>query len=235
MRFLYCTTFTALVFTALLNGQTSAYQSADGNTSIFLDNAKANLIFNVSDTKFDLGYLHEGAGKSWLYGFDLNGKPSSDFATIFQKSKTPPAAGGSISLGRHKPFSQSLDQQNETTHLRDDWALVQFTYTRSIFDAAGSSTAEPQQQHFDGYRGLAAYDALVNAPGATMLLGIASGIQRSNNVDQLKQATIITPLLQSATGITAFEAAQETSGYVGAYRKYLGAPIYTEGSSVGRL
>jgi len=228
MKFAYCTTFTALAFTALLRGQTSAYQSAEGNTSIFLDNAKANMVFNVSDTKFDLGYLHEGAGKSWLYGFDVTGKPSSDFSTIFQKGKTPPAAGGSVSVGRHKPFSKSLDDQTEATHLRDDWALLQFTYTRSIFDTAESATAEPQQQRFDGYRALAAYDALVNAPGASMLLGFATGIERSNNVDQLKQTTVITPLVQSASGIASFEAAQQTPGYVGAYRKYLAAPIYTD-------
>jgi hypothetical protein len=209
-------------------GQTSAYQSADGNTSIFLDDAKANMVLNVSDTKFDLGYLHEGAGKSWLYGFDLTGKPSSDFATLFQKGKTPPAAGGSMSIGRHQPFSKALEDQPETGRLRDDWTLLQFSYTRSIFDTAAGSSASPQHQHFDEYRVLASYDALVNAPGASMLLGVAAGVQRTNNVDQLKQATIITPLVQSAGSTTPFEAAHETSGYVGAYKKSLGAPIYTD-------
>ena len=46
----------------MLFAQTSAYQSADGNTSIFLGNAKGSAIFNVSNTQFDLGYLHEGTG-----------------------------------------------------------------------------------------------------------------------------------------------------------------------------
>jgi hypothetical protein len=209
-------------------GQTSAYQSSDGNTSIFLNNAKASLIFNVSDAKFDLGYLHEGAGKSWLYGLEATGKPSSDFSTIFQKGKTPPAVGGSASFGRHQPFSKDLTQQTAKDRLRDDWALLQLTYTRSTFDTATTSTSPVQPRRFDGYRALAVYNALVNAPGASMLLGAAAGIQRMNNTDQLTSATILTPLVQSAPGVPAFEAVRETDGYVGIYQKYLAAPVYSD-------
>jgi hypothetical protein len=48
------------------------------------------------------------------------------------------------------------------------------------------ASTQPQKQRFDGYQALPAYDALINAPGATMPLGLAAGIERTNNVDQLK-------------------------------------------------
>lgn len=212
-----------------LLAQSSAYQSADGNTSIFLDNAKGSLIFNVSNTQFDFGYLHEAAGKSFLYGFDVTGKPSSDFASLFQNAKLPAGAGGSASLGRHKLFSQALTHQNETSRLRDDWVLLQVGFTRSSFETAGDALSEPIKRSFNGYKSLAVYDALVNAPGATLLLGVATGVQQTNNLDALKSAVISTPLAISAPGISPFQVSQQaSSGYFGNYKSFIGAPLYTD-------
>jgi hypothetical protein len=39
--------------------QTSAYQDTDSNTSIYLQDAKTSLVYNVSDAKFAIGYLTE--------------------------------------------------------------------------------------------------------------------------------------------------------------------------------
>jgi len=207
----------------------SAYQSADGNTSVFLNNAKASLIFNVSDTKFDLGYLHEGSGRSLTYGFDATGKPASNLTTqIFQKGNTPPALGGSVSLGLHAPFSKPILSQSPNGRLRDDWALLHFTYLQSTFDTATNSTTEPQKRRLEAYRVLPSYNALINAPGASLLLGAAAGVERTSNCDQLKSATIVTPLVQSATGISPFQVTQQTSGYLGSYKQFIGAPIYTD-------
>jgi hypothetical protein len=51
----------ALLFNlgATLYCQTSAYQDANGDTSIYIANAKADATFNVSDSKFSVGYLYE--------------------------------------------------------------------------------------------------------------------------------------------------------------------------------
>ena len=49
----------SLSFTSSLYSQTSAYQDSDGNTSIYLRDPKVNFTFNVSDTKFTVGYLSE--------------------------------------------------------------------------------------------------------------------------------------------------------------------------------
>jgi hypothetical protein len=46
--------------TSVALGQTSAYQDADGLSSIYLANAKASLTYNVSSSTFNIGYLYEG-------------------------------------------------------------------------------------------------------------------------------------------------------------------------------
>jgi hypothetical protein len=230
----------AASLTACVWAQTSAYQTADGNTSVFLNNAKASIVFNVSDVKFDAGYLHEGAGtalkdgfnpKSLEYGFDVFGKPASSLENqVFQKGNAPPSFGVLASLGYHSPFAD-LSTQTPKTHLRDDWALVALSYTRSTFTTVASSTAEPVKQFFDGFRILPAYNALLNLSSETgtgVILGGAAGVQRTNNVDDLKPVTIDTPVLQSAAGQAPFSVVNQTSGYLGAYEKYYAAPIYTD-------
>jgi hypothetical protein len=39
--------------------QTSAYQDTDSNTSIYLQDSKTSLVYNVSDAKFTIGYMTE--------------------------------------------------------------------------------------------------------------------------------------------------------------------------------
>lgn len=230
----------AASLTAGVWAQTSAYQTADGNTSVFLNNAKANLVFNVSDMKFDAGYLHEGAGtplksgfnpKSLEYGFDVFGKPASSLENqVFQKGNAPPSFGVLASVGYHSPFAD-LSTQTPQSHLRDDWALVALSYTRSTFTTVASGSAEPVKQFFDGFRILPAYNALLNLDGNQgmgMVLGLAAGVQRTNNVDLLKPVTIDTPVFQSAAGLAPFSVVNQTSGYLGAYKKFYAAPIYTD-------
>lgn len=212
--------------------QTSAYQSADGNTSIFVGNAKASLIFNVSDASFDGGYLHEGAYKSLEYGFDFTGKPSSSLSgQIFQTGSTPPAFGASGSIGRHAIWSKRLKDQTDTTRLRDDWGLIRFTYTKSTFTTVESSSAEPVKQHFNGYRVMPSYNALLSLwgdNGIGLFLGAAAGVQGTNNASQMKQVTITTPVLQSATGIAPYQVVTQTTGYLGTYQTQGWAPVYSD-------
>lgn len=211
--------------------QTSAYQTADGHTSIFLNNANGNLIFNVSASEFTVGYLHEGAGRrTLLFGFDLTGTPSASLATqIFQKGPNPPSLGGAASIGLHSMFALDPADQSPDGHLRDDWALVQFTYSRSSFNLANDPNAQPQQVHFDEYKVLAVYNALVNVPHVGLLLGGATGVHRTNNVNELDPVTINRPVLQSAVGVSpSFVAVQQENGYFGDYNSFVSIPLYTD-------
>lgn len=76
-----------IVATSCLHAQTSAYQDSDGNTSIYIVNAKANLTYNVSDTKFTVGYLHEPSGARREKVADLQPKLDKTEVDIFKAQK----------------------------------------------------------------------------------------------------------------------------------------------------
>lgn len=217
----------ALATPTALHAQTTAYQAADGTSSIYLANAKANLVLNVSNASFNAGYLHEEAGPSWEYGFSFSGKPSSDLtAQIFQTGSSPAAIGGGGSFGHHHIFSPSLANLNPHSPWRDDWAIVNITYTGSTFyTVPNSSTTTTIKQQFNGITILPTYNAFLNAPGVNLLLGLAAGINRTNNVGSLKSVTVNTPVSSSSSGATVV---QQQSAYLGAYATAIGAPLYSD-------
>ncbi len=217
----------ALAAAPALSAQTAAYQTADGTSSIYLANARANLVYNVSSTTFDVGYLHEEAGPSWEYGFSFTGKPSSDVVTqIFQAGSSPPAIGGGGSFGHHHIFSPSLANLNPRSPWRDDWAIVNITYLGSTFyTVPNTTTTATTRQQFNGISVLPTYNALLNAPGMNVLLGLAAGINRTSNVSSLKSVTVETPGAPSSAGATVV---QQQSAYLGAYSTAIGAPLYSD-------
>jgi hypothetical protein len=224
---LLCALGSAAVLPAPLHAQTTAYQTADGTSSIFLANAKANLVFNVSNAQFNAGYLHEQAGPSWEYGFSFSGKPSSDLtAQIFQTGSSPAAIGGGFSFGRHQVFSPPLSRLNPSSPWRDDWAIVNVTYTGSTFYTIPStSTATPVKQQFNGITVLPTYNAFLNAPHMNLLLGLAAGVATTNNLASLKSVTVSTPVAASGSGATV---TQTQSAYLGPYATSIGVPLFSD-------
>jgi hypothetical protein len=217
----------ALCFVPALHAQTTAYQTADGTSSIFLANSKANLVFNVSSAQFSAGYLHEQAGPSLEYGFSFSGKPSSDVTTqLFQSGSSPAAIGGGLSIGRHQIFSPSLATQTPTSLLRDDWGIVNVTYSGSTFyTLPNSSTTTTNRQQFNAITVLPTYNALLNAPRVNLLLGIAAGVSTTNNLSSLTIVTVNTPVSTSTTGASVV---QTQTAYLGPYSTAIGAPLYSD-------
>jgi hypothetical protein len=208
-----------------IHSQTSAYQSADGTSAIFLNNAKANLVLNVSDSKFNVGYLIEQAARSPEFGIHFSGKPNSDVtAQIFQSANSPAEIDGGGSLGWHGIFFPGAGQAKPTDHLRDDWGLVDITYTRSTFDTVATASTTAVAQHFNGFTILPTYDALFNFPGINFLMGLAAGVNRTNNVSSLKSVEVTTTETQGST----ISVVQQQSAYLGNYTTAIGAPVYSD-------
>jgi hypothetical protein len=92
-----------------LVAQKSVYQDADGNTSIYLLNANGNLTFNVSDTKFDIGIVHEPAGE---VGAEL--AAARDFLKIL-KAKTNPSATPEQLKSAQKAVEDAENQHKSKT------------------------------------------------------------------------------------------------------------------------
>lgn len=204
--------------------QTSAYQSSDSNSSILLYKSAANVIFNVTDAKFTAGYLHAPGGAGILYGVSLFGKPSTSVSNQIFNTTTQDSLGGTISIGRHVLFSNT-----SKSFFTDDWWAFQFTYTRSATNIVTDAVTQPQKRTFDGVKGMITYNGYkTTTKGVTFLGGFSGGISRNNNIGDLTAVTINTTALQSSGVTPAFQAVKSDSGYFGAYRTYIGAPIYTD-------
>jgi hypothetical protein len=206
-------------------GQTSAYQSTDSNSSILLYKSAANVIFNVTDAKFTAGYLHSPAAEGMLYGVSLFGKPSTSVSNQIFNTTTQDSLGGAVSIGRHVLFTKA-----PKSFLTDDWWAFQFTYTRSATNIVTDAMTQPQKRTFDGVKGILTYNGYkTTTKGVTFLGGFSAGVSKNNNLADLTAVTINTTALQSADGVTpAFQAVKSDSGYMGMYRTYIGAPIYSD-------
>jgi hypothetical protein len=68
------------------------------------------------------------------------------------------------------------------------------------------------------------YNALVNIPDFSFLVGVSGGLNRTNNVSDLKKVEIDTT--DSASG--SVSVVSQTDAYLGAYNESVGVPIYSD-------
>lgn len=208
---------------AAIFAQTSAYQSTDSNSSIILYNQAGNIVFNVSNTQFSAGYLHEPLASGTLWGASVSGKPSANISSQIFDTTTQNNVGGTFSVGRHVWLSKRLKS------LTDDWWALQFSYNRTATELVTDANTQPQTRSFDGLKGMITYNAYKAAGKSTLLFGVSAGASKNNNVAELTAVTVNTPVLQSAPSVSpSFEAVNSTAGYTGQYRTYIGAPIYSD-------
>jgi hypothetical protein len=213
--------------------QQSAYQDADGNSSIYFLAGGANLSFNVSSTKFSVGVLHMPDGQSptlqWkergIYGINFSGKPSTDLANqIFQSGNSPASIGGGGVLGLHRLFAPLGKNQNDNTVFTDDWFLVNVGYSKSTFNTVPSNSTSLTAQHFDGFSLMPTYNCSFSLPGLTMIFGASAGVSRVNNAAQLSKVSISTT--ESQTGNVS--VVQSKDAYLGTYREGYNVPVHSD-------
>jgi hypothetical protein len=198
--------------------QQSAFQSADGQTSLYLDGGSAATL-NFADTKFSIGHISRHSTRALFWGYQVYGAASSGTTTLFSSKIKVPEGGADFVVGWH-PLTATNPNNNT-----DDWLLFDAGYSRSIFYAA--SAPEPIAQakrYFDRFRTIVAYNRLVNK---NFLFGIAAGAERRNNLSDLQQVTFETTLVPAPAN-TSTSIAKTQGGYLGAYREYIAAPIYTD-------
>jgi hypothetical protein len=226
--------FVLLVSTSgVVIAQTSAYQDANGNSSISFLSGNANLVYNVSQTKFSLGLVHIPDGQSqkftWqergIYGVNFSGKPDTDLTNqIFQSGNSPATIAGGGVIGSHRVWAPLGSSQTDNTFFTDDWFLVRIDYTKSTFSTVASGSAAPVAQHFNGFSIAPTYNCSLQTKKVMMLFGASGGISRVNNVDQLKQVSVDTTESQNGT----VSIVQTTSAYLGDYAEAYNVPIYSD-------
>jgi hypothetical protein len=204
--------------------QESAFQSGDGRTSIYLQSGSAAII-NLTDTKFAFGTFHRTSTTPWFVGFDLFGKASSGITTLVDKKIKVPEGGADFTVGRHQLLSGGA---LSTSKVVDDWILVDIGYSRSYFYLQSTPGATTDtKRFFDRYRLIADYNALFPISKVNVLVGIAAGAERRNNLDDLTQVTFETAVVPTPAG-SATSVQKTQGGFYGPYRQYVAAPIYTD-------
>jgi len=217
-----------------LAAQQSGYQDAAGNSSIYFLAGSANMTFNVSSSKFDVGLLRMPDGQSqnfdWhergIYGIHFSGKPSTDLTNqIFQSSSSPASIGGGGVLGFHRWWAPLGKEQTTNTVFTDDWFLVNINYSKSTFATVPASSTSSTTQHFNGFSIMPTYNFTLQGNGLmTMIFGASAGVSRVNNADQLKKVSIDTTVSQSGS----VSIVQSKDAYLGTYAESYNLPVYSD-------
>jgi hypothetical protein len=203
-------------------GQQSGFQSGDGQTSIYLDDGSAATV-NFTATKVAFGYLHRTTNP-WFAGFELFGKASNGITSLITNKITVPEGGADFVVGKHFLLSKDPLTPSRVT---DDWLLVDAGYGRSYFNLQADPNVAESKRYFDRYRLLADYNAILPVSTVNVLIGIAAGAERRNNLDNLTQVTFQSAVFAVPAG-SQTSTVKTAAGYYGDYRQYVAAPIYTD-------
>ena len=199
--------------------QQSAFQSSNGQTSVYLDSGSA-ATFNFGDTKFSIGHITRHSTRKLVWGYEIFGSASSGVTTLFSSKIKVPEGGGSVVLGWH-PLSRKA-----VTATKDNWLLFDVGYSRSVFYVSPSApqSIDDTKRYFDRYRAVAVVNGKLSD---NILVGVAAGAERRNNLDDLSQITFQTSIAAPPAGGT-IGVVRSKDGYLGDYRQYVAAPIYTD-------
>jgi len=206
-------------------GQQSAFQSGNGQTSIYLSAGGKAATFNSGDTKASFGYLYRHTQKWRLLGYEAYAKASSGTTTLFSSKFNVPEGGADFVFGWHPTGPDSPPQGGDADRTTDQWALIDLGYSRSAFYV--SSVPEPPamaKRYFDRFRAVVVWNRKFSDH---ILLGVASGAERRNNLDDLTQITFQTTILPPPSGGTT-SIVRTHDGFLGNYREYIAAPLYTD-------
>ena len=213
-------------------GQQSAFQSGNGQTSIYLGSGGSAATFNSSDTKVSISYLNRHSEKWRLFGYEAYAKASSGVATLFSSKIKVPEGGADFVFGGHPTGSGAPTSGKDrpprgadADSAKDQWALIDVGYSRSAFYVSDvAQLPDKAKRYFDRFRAVAVWNRKFSDH---FLFGIASGAERRNNLDDLTQITFQTTVLPPPSGATT-SVVKTQSGFLGSYREYIAAPLYTD-------
>jgi len=208
-----------LIFTRYGMGQQSAFQSGNGQTSLYLQSGGAATL-NFGDTKVSVGRYIRSSDKELVLGYEIFGKATSGATTLFSSKIKVPEGGADFVVGWH----QKINMNAPVGSTGDQWALLDLGYSRSVFYV--SQTAVPPDQAkraFNRFRTLAIYNKIWRR----FAFGGAMGAERRNNLGDLTEVTFETTVIPAPANMTT-SIVKTKAGYLGAYRQYWAAPIYTD-------
>jgi hypothetical protein len=221
-RILIAVTAVFLTFPSLGSAQQSAFQTGNGQTSLYLQGATAATL-NFGDSKASFGRYLRFSNRQLVLGYEVFAKASSGVTTLLSSKIKVPEGGGSFVIGWHQKvdLNSPPPASGSTT---DQWALLDLGYSRSAFYVSNAAVnPEDAKRYFNRFRFIGVY----NRVQGRFAFGLAMGAERRNNLDNLRQITFQTTLLPAPTdGSTSIVKTQ--SGFLGIYDEYVAAPVYTD-------
>jgi hypothetical protein len=219
-----------LVFVACLaiapcsSAQQSLFQSGDGQSAIYLRQSSA--AFNLGDSKASIGYVHRINTHDISWGFEAYATANSGVSALFSSDKPEaPEGGGDFTFGRHFVFIPKPQPGQKSKG--EDWWLVDAGYGRSsfyLFPTGSAPSSNPEKTNFNRFRAVAAYNRFT---GGNLLVGIAVGAERRNNISDLTSTSLETIIVPAPAGSQS-SIVKTKSGYFGNYKEYIAAPVYTD-------
>jgi hypothetical protein len=214
-----------LASTSFLSAQQSLFQSSDGQTAVYLWQSSAASL-NLGDSKASVGYFRRINTQNTFLGFEGYATANSGVTSLFSSDKPKaPEGGGDFILGRH--FALVRRPKAGERGGSEDWWLVDAGYGHSsfyLYPTGSTPTSNTAKTKFDRFRALAAYNYFTNG---NLLVGIATGAERRNNLSDLTSVTLETVIVPAPTGSQS-SVVTNRAGYYGNYKEYIAAPIYTD-------
>lgn len=215
---------TCLVTVSLASAQKSLFQSADGQTAVYLQHS--SVIVNLGDSKASAAYFHRTNNPSFSWGLEGYATANSGVTSLFSSGKpTAPEGGGDFTFGRHFVFVPM--PQAGMPSGREDWWLLDVGYGRSSFELfrqGSAPDANTSKSNFDRFRAIAAYNYFGRG---NLIAGIAAGAERRNNLRDLNSTSLQTIVVPAPSG-SQTSIVKTQAGYYGQYKEYIAAPIYTD-------
>jgi hypothetical protein len=212
------------ILAASASAQTSMFETADGQSSLYM--RQATVAVNLGDSKASYSYYYRVNNKHPAVGFEAFATANKGVTSLFdsQKAKAP-ECGGDFTLSYHY-LGFKMPHPGETQK-GEDWLLLDAGYGRSsfyLYPTGVTPSANTAKTDFDRVRGILAYNRFV---GGRLFLGLAAGAERRNNLSDLTSSNLQTILAGGSAG-SSLSIVKTQAGYYGNYKQYVAAPIYAD-------
>jgi hypothetical protein len=101
-------------------------------------------------------------------------------------------------------------------------------YSRTKFSTIDTSVTplpKPAKHNFDGWASRVAYNQLRKTAKNDFLLGVAAGVARANNTDDLDTVQVTDEIVSTTTGTQRLAASDAVTAYTGVYQQYIAVPV----------
>jgi hypothetical protein len=207
--------------------QESLFQSGDGKTSLYLRDSTAAI--NLGDSKASLGYTSETNDNPWSWGAGVYATSNSGIISLFSSddAKAPEGGGGGVVAYHWTNVLPGCPKGFEhcTINVKEHTLLLDAGYGRSsffLYPTAVDPSTSLSKTDFNRFRTIVAWNFFF---AGNKIVGFATGVERRNNLDDLKSVNLDTVVIPAPTG-TPNSIVKMQAGYYGDYKKYIGAPIY---------